>query len=92
MTKFVVDDAPGGDPVETLWAWIAIDSMGGEGLAAAGATSTGLLPMVSGSERLARGPMRELILDMIRQGANANRRFELRTYEACFTLDKLGPS
>lgn len=81
----LIDDAPGEeDGVPCLWAWIAIDAMGGEGIMAAG-TALGMMPLVTAREEQARGAMRKAVLAMPPMG----RTYELRRYEFAEVVEQL---
>lgn len=78
----LVDDAPGTPGgVATLWAWVAIDAMGGEGIVGGQVSGLGAVPFVTGSERVAREVYGPLIAQMPATG----RRFELRRYDLAST-------
>lgn len=81
----LVDDAPGEeDGVPCLWAWIAIDAIGGEGIVAAG-TALGMMPLVTAREETARGPMRLAITALPSMG----RTYELRRYDLAEVVERL---
>ncbi|HMG43920.1 MAG TPA: hypothetical protein VK611_21485 [Acidimicrobiales bacterium] len=74
----IVDDAPGTpDGIPSLWAWVAIDAMGGEGIIGAQLPGLGAVALVTGSESLARGHFALAVAQLPRMG----RRFELRRYD-----------
>lgn len=74
-----VDDEAGGPPIEWLYAWISIDSMGGEGIVAGIIPPIGAFPFVgSNLESIRRFAG---MLPTIDKGA-PNRRYELRGYRS----------
>lgn len=84
----IIDDAPGTPGgLPSLWAWVAVDAMGGEGIVAGIMPGIGSTPLVTGKEKLARGAMAKIVELMPRMG----RRYELRRYDLAATLEKLEP-
>lgn len=78
-----VDNAPGtGHSIDSLWAWISVSGESGEGLCGM-TTPMGNFPMVTGTERLAKGRLREGAI----QASKAGRRVELRRYALAETAD-----
>ena len=81
-----VDNAPGTlGGVPALWAWIAIDSLGGEGIVAEQLVGLGITPFVTGREHIARGAMAEAIKQV--RLRTDGRRFELRRYDLAGSVD-----
>lgn len=84
----IIDDVPGTPGgVPSLWAWVAIDAMGGEGLVGGVMPGLGSTPFVTGKEQLAKGPMAILVREM----PPMHRRYELRRYVQDETVEAIEP-
>jgi hypothetical protein len=77
---FYVDDVPGGPEVEELFAWVGVDSFGGEGLIAMRRPGSALwLPLVAQDLYVARDVMGPVVRDELAPKVRG-RRYELRRF------------
>jgi len=84
----IIDDAPGTPGgLPSLWVWVAVDAMGGEGIVAGVLPGLGSTPLVTGKEHLAKGPMAEIVRRMPPMG----RRYELRRYDRPEVVEAVEP-